>query len=54
MVAITVNIGRAPTGNPIIEIINISDIVPPPTGTAAINSVAINDTPITENMPLGL
>ena len=47
IVAIIVNIGSAATGNPIIVRIIISDIVPPPTGTAAINKLAINATIIT-------
>ena len=45
IVAIIVNIGSAATGYPIIVIINISEIVPPPIGTAVTNKFASNATP---------
>ena len=47
IVAIIVNIGNAETGNPSIVNINISDIVPPPIGTAVTRSVATRATPKT-------
>ena len=40
IVAITAKIGNADVGNPNNCKINISDIVPPPIGTAVINKVA--------------
>ena len=45
IVAIIVNIGNAATGYPIIVIISISEIVPPPIGTAVIRRFASNATP---------
>ena len=45
IVAIIVKIGKAVSGNPNIVIINVSLIVPPPTGTAVTSNVASNDTP---------
>ena len=47
IVAIIVNIGNAAAGYPIIVIINISEIVPPPIGTAVINKLASKSTPNT-------
>ena len=47
IVAIIVSIGNAATGYPIILIISISDIVPPPIGTAVINKFASRATPST-------
>ena len=44
IVAIIVNIGKTPALYPIIVIIIISEIVPPPIGTAVINNVATKDT----------
>ena len=46
-VAMIVKIGRAAAGNPIKEMINISEIVPPPTGTAVTSRVATRETPRT-------
>ena len=47
IVAMIVNIGRADIGKFIIVRIIISEIVPPPTGTAVTNKFAINATPMT-------
>ena len=44
IVAIIVSIGNAATGYPIMLNIIISDIVPPPIGTAVTNNVATNET----------
>ena len=44
IVAIIVSIGREYIGNPNNVIINISDIVPPPIGTAVTRSVASSET----------
>ena len=44
MVAIIVRIGSAPIGKPSIVIIKVSDIVPPPIGTAVTKSVATRAT----------
>ena len=49
IVAIIVKIGKAEVEYPIIEMINISDIVPPPIGTAVTNNVASRATPSTSN-----
>lgn len=51
IVAIIVNIGNAATGNPIIVNIIISEIVPPPIGTAVTSKFAINATIITCPIP---
>ena len=45
IVAIIVKIGNADTGKPSMVIINISDIVPPPIGTAVTSNVARRATP---------
>ena len=45
MVAIMVRSGSDATGKPNIVIISISDIVPPPIGTAVTSNVASNATP---------
>ncbi len=47
IVAIIVRIGKAVNGKPIIVRIRVSDIVPPPTGTAVISNVARRETAIT-------
>ena len=47
IVATIVKIGSAVSGNPIIVIISVSDIVPPPTGIAVTKSVEISATNIT-------
>ena len=47
IVAMIVRIGKAVNGNPIIVRINVSEIVPPPTGTAVTRSVASKATPRT-------
>ena len=44
IVAITVSIGNAAAGYPIMVIIIISEIVPPPIGTAVTNNVATRET----------
>lgn len=49
IVAITVNIGRVASGKPSEVIINVSDIVPPPIGTAVTNIVAIRAVVIISN-----
>ena len=57
IVAMIVKIGKAATGYPIIVIINISDIVPPPIGTAVTNKLANNaipNTPITSHIPVNV
>ena len=47
IVAMIVSIGNAATGYPIIVIISISEIVPPPIGTAVTNKLASKATPNT-------
>ena len=54
IVAIIVSIGSDASGNPISDIIIISDMVPPPTGTAVISRFAIKATPITLNIAPGV
>ena len=51
IVAIIVYIGKTPALYPIIVIIIISEIVPPPIGTAVINNVATKDTNSILDMP---
>ena len=52
IVAIIVRIGNAAVGNPSNVMIKSSEIVPPPTGTALINKVAIKLTVIICHMDI--
>ena len=54
IVAIIVNIGNAATGYPIIVIINISEIVQQPIGTAVTNKFASKAIPITPSTSPGV